>query len=241
MTPGEDDLPGGPLDHGIGSPPVSSQPDRQIGQPAFSGDDGSADPRLLAALSAYADGTGGSADVLAALAAGRLLVPVVAVLDEAEETPAGLRSDKSSHMATVSTTGRDGRRGLLAFTSVDAMRRWNAAARPVPVTCRRAAESALADGADALVIDLVGPVTFSVDAGELRALAAGWRLVSDEHGGTSWAVAVGLAASQPGVESTDWDALPSGPDDRRGALVGVVSAVRGLLSRVARRVRTIGR
>lgn len=241
MTPGQHDLPGGPADHGIRSRPVSSQPDRQIGQPAFSGDDGSADPRLRAALVAYTDGTGGSADVLAALAAGRLLIPVVAVLDEAEETPEGLRVDKSSHMATVSTTGRDGRRGLLAFTSTETMRRWNAAARPVPVTCRRAAESALADGADALVIDLAGPVTFSVDAGELRALAAGWRPVSDEHGGTSWAVAVGLTGSQPTVQPSDRDVSPSGTAEPSAATGGVMASVRGLLSGIARRIRAIGR
>lgn len=152
---------------------------------------------MRAALDAYAKGEGGPADVLAALAAGRLLVPVVAVLDEAGESSDGARVDKSSHMATVSMTGRDGRRGQLAFTSTESMRRWNPAARPVPVTTRRAAEAALADGADALVIDLAGPAMFSVDAGELRALAAGWRPVADEHGGGTWAVAVGLAG-EPG-------------------------------------------
>jgi hypothetical protein len=171
--------------------------------PAFSGDDGSPEPRVAAALNAYANGNGGSADVLAALAAGRLLVPVVAVLDEAGESAHGQRVDKASHMATVSTTGRDGRRGLLAFTSAAAMRLWNPAARPVPVATRRAAESALADGAAALVIDLAGPVTFSVDAGELRALAAGWRPVGEEQGGTTWAVAVGLAGGTDQAPGAD--------------------------------------
>lgn len=222
---------------------MSSQPDRSIGVPAFSGDDGSADPRLNAALSAYADSTGGSADVLAALAAARLLIPVVAVLDEATETAPGLRSDKSSHMATVSTTGKDGRRGLLAFTSIDAMRRWNASARPVPVTCRRAAESALADGADALVIDLAGPVTFSVDAGELRALAAGWRPVSDEHSGAAWAVTVGLAeAPSPSARPADDDPHAAADvRERRGVLAAVSARARGLLGRVARLLRAAGR
>jgi hypothetical protein len=172
---------------------VSSLPDRALGTPGFQADDGSADPKVLAALDAFANGLGGSADVLAALAGGRLLVPVVAVLDQAGESADGVRVDKASHMATVSTTGRDGRRGQLAFTCTEAMWRWNPVARPVPVTTRRAAEAALADAADALVIDLAGPVTFSVDAGELRALAAGWRPVGAEHGGAAWAVAVGLA------------------------------------------------
>lgn len=183
--------------------------------PAAQGDDGSAAPEVVAALSAYSSGTGGPADVIAALSAGRLLVPVVAVLDEAAEDG----SDKASHMATVLTTGRDGRRGLLAFTSTESMKAWNESARPVPVPTRRAAESALADGADALVIDIAGPVTFSVDAAELRALASGWRAVQEEHGGAAWAVTVGLAEAgehESGAEVDEHDsrgAVPPTADD----------------------------
>lgn len=154
----------------------------------FSDDDGSADPHLEAALAAYERGDGGPADVLTALAGARLLVPVLAVRDDAEaddaaERPGGFAvaaevdGEKSSHMATASTIGRDGRRGLLAFTSLDSMYRWNPDARPVPVPTRSAAEAAVADGADALVIDLAGPVLFSVDAEGLRTLASGWRPV----------------------------------------------------------------
>lgn len=219
---------------------MSSLPDRAIGTPGFRADDGSADPKVLAALGAYANGLGGSADVLAALAGGRLLVPVVAVLDEAGESADGVRMDKASHMATVSTTGRDGRRGQLAFTCLEAMRRWNPAARPVPVTARRAAEAALADGADALVIDLAGPVTFSVDAGELRALAAGWRPLAVEHEGATWAVAVGLAG-QP-ENGTAGAARPGGtalPARRRiRARAGrAVDLIRAALSGARRRDR----
>ncbi len=148
----------------------------------FGDDDGSADPRVLEALSAYELGKGGSADVLAALVAGRVLVPVVPMPDH-EADGAALSAELGSpradaneaHMATVMTTGRDGRRGLLAFTSLDTLRQWNPEARPSPVPTRSAAEAALADGADALVIDLAGPVVFSVDARDLRSLAAGWR------------------------------------------------------------------
>jgi hypothetical protein len=189
---------------------------------------------VAAALSAYAAGDGGSADALAALAGSRLLVPVVAVLDEAVPAADGLRTEKASHMAAVSTTGRDGRRGLLAFTSAETMRRWDPTARPVPVTTRRAAEAALADGADALVIDLAGPVTFSVDAGELRALAAGWRPVGGEHGGSTWAVAVGLATGQADGAPVEPDTGPTTPagQESRG-----VEALGGLLSRARRWLR----
>jgi len=135
-----------------------------------SAETGAADPAVTAALAAYDRGTGRSADVVAALAAGRLLVPVVAVLDDAGGS-GGIRTDKASHMATVTTTGRDGRRGLLAFTGVESMQRWDPQARPVPVPTRVAAEAALAEGADAVVVDLAGPVVFAIEAADLRALA----------------------------------------------------------------------
>jgi hypothetical protein len=144
-----------------------------------SGDLGAADPRVTAALAAYDNGSGGSADVLAALAASRLLVPVVAVLEKPGGSEESLRTEKSSHMATVTTTGRDGRRGLLAFTCVESMRRWNTQARPVPVSTRDAAEAALAEGAEAVVIDLAGPVVFAIEVADLRTLASGWR--ADGH------------------------------------------------------------
>jgi SseB protein N-terminal domain len=52
------------------------------GDPRFRDDRGGADPAVLAALAGYADGTCGEHEVLTALAAGRLLVPVVAVAVE---------------------------------------------------------------------------------------------------------------------------------------------------------------
>lgn len=150
---------------------MSAAPRRSVPSTPFDGDDGSADPRIAAALAAFDRGEGGSADVLAALAAGRLLVPVVAVAESVDATGA----EKETAMATVLTTGRDGRRGLLAFTCVESLQRWNPEARPSPVPTRSAAEAALVDGAEALVIDLAGPVTFAVDAPDLRSLASGWR------------------------------------------------------------------
>ncbi|MBP8539568.1 SseB family protein, partial [Streptomyces sp. MK37H] len=53
---------------------------KNIPDPGFSGDDGSADPRLTAALAAWADDRSAEPEVLAALTDARLLVPVVAIL-----------------------------------------------------------------------------------------------------------------------------------------------------------------
>ena len=138
---------------------------RSIETPAaFAGDDGRADPRWE---SAYAD----PADVEALLRSGvRLLVPIVAVLDEAD---AETGADKSSHMASVSLVQPDGRRGLLAFTGVESLARWDPAARPVPVTSHQVAAAALDEGADGVLVDLAGPVRFAIDGELLRELAQG--------------------------------------------------------------------
>lgn len=149
-----------------------------VPDPGFAGDAGEAPADLTAALAAYATDRSRYAEALAALCSSRLLVPVVAVLGEVEVDAAGLAHDKSSDMATVLLTGRDGRQALLAFTGTDRLRAWSPEARPVPVTARLAARSALQDGADALVVDVAGPVTFAVEGEDLRALAAGWELGS---------------------------------------------------------------
>lgn len=143
---------------------------------SFPGDTGAADPALSAALAAY-DGTEERlAEVISALAPSRLLVPVVAVLGEVEVDERGLAHDKSSDMAAVLLRGADGRMALLAFTSTDALARWNPEARPVPVTARVAAQSAVQEEAAALVVDVAGPASFALEGEDLVAFASGWEL-----------------------------------------------------------------
>jgi hypothetical protein len=62
-------------------PVATVSPVRELsaGDPRFRDDRGGADPAVLAALAGYADGTRSEREVLTALAAARLLVPVVAV------------------------------------------------------------------------------------------------------------------------------------------------------------------
>ncbi|NPC99071.1 SseB family protein [Nocardioides sp. zg-DK7169] len=148
---------------------------RQLLGPAFPDDTGEQDPRLAAALAAYAAGTGERVAVLAALVGTRLLVPVVAVLGDVEIGEDGLAREKSSDMAAVLMTSPDGRRGLLAFTGTEPLRTWNPEARPVPVTAQAAAQSAIQEEAAALVIDIAGPVRLAVEGNDLRAVAHGWR------------------------------------------------------------------
>jgi len=150
---------------------------RTIPDPGFAGDDGSVPDEVASALAAYArDPDGAHRGALATLQHARLLVPVVAVLGEVEHDEHGLAHDKSSDMATVLMQGRDGRMALLAFTGSEPMRRWNPEGRPVPVAVPDAARAAVHDGADALVVDVAGPVTFVVSGDDLRALADGFTL-----------------------------------------------------------------
>ncbi len=150
--------------------------ERLIPDPGFAGDTGAADPTLESALAAYARGDLTHGDVLLALQDTRLLVPVVAMLGEVEHDEHGLAHDKSSDMAVVLVQGADGRTALLAFTSTDALTRWDRDARPVPVAAALAARAAGEDAAAAIVVDIAGPSSLVIEGEDLDALAAGWRL-----------------------------------------------------------------
>jgi hypothetical protein len=147
---------------------------RAVPDPGFAGDDGSADPALAEALAAYAAGRAGEAAVLGALVKARLLVAVVALLaGEAEVGADGLRREKETDMALVTLTGRDGRHALPAFTSLDALTRWNGQARPVPVAAQRVCVAAYGENAELVVLDPAGPVTYLLEGPALRAVADG--------------------------------------------------------------------
>jgi len=161
---------------------VSDAP-RRILESSFPDDAGAADEAVVEALAGLAAGTASYTTALAAVQASRVLVPVVALLGEVEYDENGLARDKTSDMAAVLLTGRDGRLALLAFTSLETLHRWNPEARPVPVSTQMAAQSALQDDAAALVVDLAGPHTFVIEGDDLDAVARGWTLA--EVGGRS--------------------------------------------------------
>jgi hypothetical protein len=133
------------------------------------GDTGGADPALAAALAAYAAGAATEHAVLTAVAASRLLVPVVAVLAEAGADG----TEKETEMALPTLIGNDGRKAVIAFTGTETVRRWRADARPVPVPAPRLWPAVAAEQAHAVVIDVAGPVPLVVEGARLRALASG--------------------------------------------------------------------
>ena len=169
------------MDHD--DPDPAAQPlVRTIPDPGFADDSGAGDPVLRRLLADHESGAASSGSVLAVLQDARLLVPVVAVLGEVEVDVQGLAHDKTSDMAAVLVRAPDDSTGLLAFTSLETMTRWDPQARPVPVTARTAATAAIQDGAEAVLVDLAGPVTYVVDGDDLTRLAAGWQLVAVGEG-----------------------------------------------------------
>ncbi|MFF8935751.1 SseB family protein [Streptomyces paradoxus] len=145
---------------------------KNIPDSGFSDDDGSADPRLSAALTAWSADRGAVGPVLAALQGARLLVPVVAVLGEVEEDERGLRREKTSDMAVPTLKAGD-RTALPAFTSTDSLARWDPAARPVAVPLHQALQAAAHEKADTIVLDMAGPVPFELTGPTLLSLAEG--------------------------------------------------------------------
>lgn len=138
-----------------------------VSRPA--GDTGDADPAVAAALAGYAAGEATGDAVLAAIAASRLLVPVVAILTDAGEDG----GEKETEMALPTVIGNDGRKAVIAFTSIGTMRRWRHDARPVPVPAARLWPAVGAEQAEAVVIDIAGPVQIVIEGASLGALAAG--------------------------------------------------------------------
>ncbi|MEV7454043.1 SseB family protein, partial [Streptomyces nigra] len=129
---------------------------KNIPDSPFSDDDGTADPRLSAALAAWAEDRTAEGPVLEALRDARLLVPVVAVLGEVEEDEKGMRREKTSDMA-VPTLKAGNRTALPAFTSTESLARWDPAARPVAVPLRSALEAATGATAGLLLQPDTGP------------------------------------------------------------------------------------
>lgn len=194
---------------------------------AWAGDDGSAPPAFLAAHAAFSAGDVGPEAVVAALQGARLLVPLLASLGEAGEHD-GRTIDKRAELALVTVAGPDGRRVLPAFSSAEAMRRWNRAARPVPAPARQVALGAAGDGTELVVIDPGSPTLFGLRRGAVEALARGLDWMP------SWAdesVAEAFGAGVRGESAVVRVAV--GPGDPRctleGAEVLVVLTVRAVL------------
>lgn len=182
-----------PVDHGH-SPFARSTGDRELGDitdienpmdhseeglkpfphtSEFVDDDGTTPTELQAAYATEAPHRLGA--VVTALRETRVLIPVVANIDEMEEPEyeGQIVGDKKSHAAMVTVATPDGRAALPVFSSTQAMAGWREDARPVPVDARRAALAAGTEADSLLVLDPGTPEATLIPSQAVAAIATG--------------------------------------------------------------------
>lgn len=190
---------------------------RQFEHNASSDDDGSAPPVLIEALRRFRAREVGETEVVAALRGSRLLIPLVAHLGEAGVNDHGHTVDKSQELAIVTVQGPDGRTALPVFTSVDSMRTWNPAARPVPADAERVALAAASEQTDVVILDPTSATEFAIRRPALWAIAGNQPWTPSHHDPAVLAAFVAAAEGEPAVaavqlESGDPDARLAGPE-----------------------------
>ncbi|MDR6690717.1 hypothetical protein J2X55_001616 [Microbacterium sp. 1154] len=216
MSPDTDDSHGHPHDAHADSAGVPWE-GRSFQSNPHSGDDGSADPALLAALSAFRAGEGDAGAIVDAYRDARLLIPLVAEKGDHGFGAHGLEVDKTQELSIVTVAAPDGRKVLPVFTSVSALQAWDATARPVPADGRRTALAAASEDTELIVIDAASETEFVLRRPAVWAIAQGepW-----EPAHTSPSIFTGLQESISGelavldlaVESGDPTGRLRGPE-----------------------------
>jgi hypothetical protein len=216
--------------HGNGAADSAGQPwaGRSFQPSPFAGDDGSADPALLAALTAFRAGGGDQVAIVDAYRTARLLIPLVAEKGDEGVGPTGLTVDKTQELSIVTVAAPDGRRVLPVFTSVQAMTAWDATARPVPADGVRTALAAADDDTDLIIIDPASATEFILRRPAVWAIGRGipWEpsfLSPEVVAGLTDSVASELAVIDVAVAPGDPDARMRGPE-----LVVVLTLMSGL-------------
>jgi hypothetical protein len=141
------------------------------GPGAFADDDGSTPVEVAEVLARRAQGGAGQRELVTTLGRHRLLVPLLEVdaglLDDDDADPC---AGQDRAVAAVSIRTDQGIVGL-AFTGMESLQAWDAAARPMPVEAPRVASAVLAEGGVALLIDPAGPVPARLEGIALGRLA----------------------------------------------------------------------
>lgn len=137
------------------------------------GDDGSADPNLVDALSKFRNQQAQPEAVVAAFAKARLLVPLVAHVGESGIGAHGQVVDKSADLSIVSVASPDGQVALPVFSCVATMAVWNKAARPVPIEAARIALAAASEKNARIILDPGSETEFVIRQGAYRPIAEG--------------------------------------------------------------------
>lgn len=137
----------------------------------YADDDGSANPELITALAEFAQGQLAIDQVIDRIRQSRLLVPLVANLDESEVGAHGQVVDKSADLAIVTVKGPDGQTAMPVFSSVAAMQHWNSEARPVPSEPVKVALAAASELTNRIVLDPGSDTEFVIRRPAIAAIA----------------------------------------------------------------------
>jgi hypothetical protein len=126
---------------------------RSFEQNSFADDDGKAPAELVKVMADFRSGGAGIEQVVDQIRISRLLVPLIAQLGESEIGAHGKKVDKSAELSIVTVKSPDDQESLVAFSSVDAMSRWNPSARPVPTDAIRLCLAAASQMSTRVVLD----------------------------------------------------------------------------------------
>lgn len=188
---------------------------RSFSENPFRDDDGTAPAEFLEALRRFRAREAGPEAVVDALREARVLIPLVARLGEADVNAQGVTVDKSADLSIVTVAGPDGRTVLPVFTSAQAMKSWNPAARPVPALMQRAAISAAAEGSDLIVVDATSETEFVVRR------PAVWAIAQEQEWAAPWTNPVVTAElSRVMAELIDVRGVDLVPGDPEARLAG---------------------
>jgi len=219
---------------------------KSIPTSGFAGDTGGADPDLLAALATAHLTPDPDAEValLSHVASARWLVPVVAVADEVDGS-GDHAVETRSDMAAVTLTSPDGSRALPVFTSLETLAAWDAQARPVPVAASTAAQAAISEECQVLVVDVASAHATVLRPSMLWALAQQRRWLPshlDHH------VAAAVGAAVASESQVTGHRVEAGEPAGAGVLRVVLSLPAGLsadevgaiATRIGERIATDG-
>jgi hypothetical protein len=117
------------------------------------GDSGETPPGVSAALGAWRSGSGTYSGLIAAFAANRFLIPLVAHAGDDFDSDNPVMEDKVQELSVVTVAGPNGEKVIPVFTAAAAMKTWNAEARPIPIDAQRVALAAASEHTDRIVVN----------------------------------------------------------------------------------------
>ena len=173
------------------------------------GDSGETPPEVSEALGAWRSGSGTYSGLIAAFAANRFLIPLVAHAGDDFDSDNPVMEDKVQELSVVTVAGPSGEKVIPVFTSAAVMKIWNAEARPIPIDAQRVALAAASEHTDRIVVNpgtdsivLRRPVVWSIAQGaDYRAPWESPEFVADTRdllGDIANLNEIGVASGDPG-------------------------------------------